>query len=83
LLAISHNANLSDGQMYPLDVDSKGRPIDQAWAQSRDRNEHLVELKQIKGQSETHPLLSPNDDFANYEVLSYLLGNPEGRFDQR
>jgi hypothetical protein len=81
LLAISHNANLSDGQMYPIDVDSKGRPIDQAWAQSRDRNERLVELKQIKGQSETHPLLSPNDDFANYEVLSYLLGNPEGRFD--
>ena len=81
LLAISHNANLSDGQMYPIDVDSKGRPIDQAWAQSRDRNEHLVELKQIKGQSETHPLLSPNDDFANYEVLSYLLGNPDGRFD--
>ena len=81
LLAISHNANLSDGQMYPIDVDSKGRPIDQAWAQSRDRNEHLVELKQIKGQSETHPLLSPNDDFANYEILSYLLGNPDGRFD--
>lgn len=81
LLAISHNANLSDGQMYPIDVDSKGRPIDQAWAQSRDRNERLVELKQIKGQSETHPLLSPNDDFANYEVPSYLLGDPAGRFD--
>ena len=80
LLAISHNANLSDGKMYPTDVDSKGRPIDAAWAASRDRNERLVEIKQIKGQSETHPLLSPNDEFANYEVLSYLLGNPEGRF---
>ena len=32
LLAISHNANLSDGHMYPIDVDSKGRPIDAAWA---------------------------------------------------
>jgi hypothetical protein len=81
LLAISHNANLSDGQMYPIDVDSHGRPIDAAWAASRDRNERLIEIKQIKGQSETHPLLSPNDEFANYEVLSYLLGNPEGRYD--
>ena len=81
LLAISHNANLSDGHMYPIDVDSNGRPIDAAWAASRDRNERLVEIKQIKGQSETHPLLSPNDEFANYEIMSYLLGNPEGRFD--
>jgi hypothetical protein len=81
LLAISHNANLSDGHMYPIDVDSYGRPIDAAWAESRDRNERLVEIKQIKGQSETHPTLSPNDEFANYEVLSYLLGDPEGRFD--
>ncbi len=64
LLAISHNANLSDGHMYPIDVDSKGRPIDAAWAESRDRNERLVEIKQIKGQSETHPVLSPNDEFA-------------------
>jgi uncharacterized protein DUF3604 len=81
LLAISHNANLSDGHMYPIDVDSYGRPIDAAWADSRDRNERLVEIKQIKGQSETHPALSPNDEFANFEVLSYLLGDPEGRFD--
>jgi hypothetical protein len=81
LLAISHNANLSDGHMYPIDVDSFGRPIDAAWAASRDRNERLVEIKQIKGQSETHPVLSPNDEFANYEILSYLLGNPQGRID--
>src|SRR5262245_66687620 len=77
LLAISHNANLSDGWMYPTDVDSFGRPIDAAWAASRDRNERLVEIKQIKGQSETHPLLCPNDEFANYEILSALLGLPE------
>ena len=74
LLAISHNANLSDGWMYPTDVDSSGRPIDAAWAAARDRNERLVEIKQIKGQSETHPLLSPTDEFANYEINSYLLG---------
>jgi len=78
LLAISHNANLSDGWMYPVDVDSYGRPIDAAWAASRDRNERLVEIKQIKGQSETHPLLSPTDEFANYEISSGLLGLAPG-----
>jgi len=81
LLAISHNANLSDGLMYPTEVDMKGRPIDAAWAESRMRNEPLIEIKQIKGASETHPLLSPNDEFANYEIMSYLLGDPAGRFD--
>jgi Protein of unknown function (DUF3604) len=77
VLAISHNANLSDGWMYPIDLDSLGRPIDAAWAASRDRNERLIEMKQIKGQSETHPLLSPNDEFANYEIVSFLIGLPE------
>jgi hypothetical protein len=74
VLAISHNANLSSGWMYPVDLDSFGRPIDAAWAASRDRNERLVEIKQIKGQSETHPMLSPNDEFANYEISEGLLG---------
>ena len=83
LLAISHNANLSDGWMYPVDLDSFGRPIDAAWASSRDRNERLVEIKQIKGQSETHPLLSPTDEYASYEIFSGLLGLPadNGRID--
>jgi hypothetical protein len=80
LLAISHNANLSGGIMFPTEVDFKGRPIDKAWADSRDRNERLTEIKQIKGASETHPLLSPNDEFANYEILSFLLGDPPGKF---
>ena len=83
LLAISHNANVSDGWMYPIDVDTYGRPIDAAYASSRDRNERLVEIKQIKGASEAHPLLSPNDEFANYEIYSALLGIPvdSGRVD--
>ena len=83
LLAISHNANVSDGWMYPMDLDSYGRPIDAAWAEARDRNERLVEIKQIKGASETHPLLSPNDEFSSYEVFSGLLGLPpdNGRID--
>ena len=74
LLAISHNANLSDGVMFPLEVDSKGRPIDAAWAQSRVNNEPLSEIQQLKGASETHPALSPNDEFARHEILEYLLG---------
>ncbi len=85
LLAISHNANVSDGWMYPVDVDqTTGRPIDAAWAAARDRNERLVEIKQGKGQSETHPLLSPNDEFANYELYQAILGLPAdvGRIDR-
>jgi hypothetical protein len=76
LLAISHNANLSDGLMFPTDVDSRGRPIDAAWAESRNRNEMLTEIRQIKGTSETTPGQSPNDEFANYELMSFLLGTP-------
>jgi hypothetical protein len=79
LLAISHNANLSDGRMFPTEVDTKGRPIDAAYAASRVRNEPLIEMKQLKGTSETHPMLSPTDEFANFEIMSVLLGNPPGR----
>lgn len=74
VLAISHNANLSNGIMFPTDVDSKGNPLDAAWAQQRMTNEPLTEIKQVKGTSETHPDLSPNDEFANYEIMNYLIG---------
>lgn len=85
VLAISHNANVSDGWMYPMDVDNTtGRPIDAAWAESRMRNERLIEIKQGKGASEAHPLLSPNDEFAGYEMYEALLGLPAdvGRIDR-
>lgn len=74
VLAISHNANLSNGIMFPTDVDSKGNPLDAAWAQQRMTNEPLTEIKQVKGTSETHPDLSPNDEFANFEIMNYLIG---------
>jgi hypothetical protein len=74
VLAISHNANLSNGIMFPTDVDSKGNPLDAAWAQQRMTNEPLTEIKQVKGTSEIHPDLSPNDEFANYEIMNYLIG---------
>lgn len=76
-LAISHNANISDGLMFPLDVDNKGRPIDAAWAQERLNNEPLTEIHQAKGTSETNPGLSPTDEFANYEIMNFLLGTPK------
>ncbi len=77
LLAISHNANLSNGTMFPAETDLLGRPIDRTWAETQVRNEPLTEMKQVKGQSETTPGLSPNDEFANYEVFVWhLLGKP-------
>jgi len=79
LLAISHNGNLSDGRMYPTEVDSRGRPIDEAYAATRMRNEPLTEIVQVKGASEVHPLLAPNDEYAGWEILSVLLGDPPGR----
>jgi Protein of unknown function (DUF3604) len=79
LLAVSHNGNLSNGEMFPTEVDQTGRPIDRAWAEARLRNEPLTEIKQVKGQSETTPGLSPNDEFARYEVFVWhILGAAGG-----
>jgi hypothetical protein len=74
-LAIPHNANASGGLMYDW-VDSNGFPIDRLYAEQRQANEPLTEIAQIKGASETHPLLSPADEFANYEILDRVLWVP-------
>ena len=71
-IAIPHNGNASNGLMYDWNM-SDGRPIDQAYAERRTRNEPLNEIVQNKGQSETLPELSPNDDFANFEIYDTLL----------
>jgi hypothetical protein len=65
VLAIPHNGNLSNGLMFAVEKMSGG-PIDAAYARARMRWEPLVEVTQIKGDSEAHPKLSPNDEWADY-----------------
>jgi len=73
VLAIAHNGNLSNGIMFPMEKQSDGKPLDAEWAMRRDKWEPLYEATQIKGDGETHPLLSPNDEFADYETWD--IGN--------
>jgi hypothetical protein len=68
LLAIAHNGNLSNGIMFPIIESFTGREVDLEYATTRARWEPLYEVTQIKGDGETHPLLSPNDEFADYET---------------
>jgi hypothetical protein len=75
-LAIPHNSNASNGLMFDWN-DSNGRPIDQAYAEQRASDEPLVEISQNKGASETHPILSPNDEFSNFEFYDHLLISPK------
>jgi hypothetical protein len=73
--SISHNANVSDSRMYAL-YKSNGTPIDKAWAEMGTRNTVATEIVQTKGASETHPALSPNDEFAGFESgFVHLLGS--------
>jgi len=71
-LAIPHNSNISKGLMFN-DVDSSGKPITVEYAQTRMKWEPVIEVTQIKGDSETHPKLSPNDEFADYETYDHYI----------
>ena len=67
VLAIAHNGNLSNGMMFPLIESFNGKPIDREYAETRAQRERIYEVTQMKGDGETHPFLSPNDEFANFE----------------
>jgi len=68
LLAIAHNGNLSNGIMFPLEAQWNGTALDEAYVTQRSLWEPLYEVTQIKGDGETHPFLSPDDEFADYET---------------
>ncbi len=71
VLAIAHNGNLSNGIMFPFEQSWNGRRLDAEYVQSRILWEPLYETTQIKGDGETHPLLSPDDEFADYETWAF------------
>ena len=73
VLAIAHNGNLSNGIMFPLEAQWNGTKLDETYVTERDKWEPLYEVTQIKGDGETHPFLSPDDEFADYETWD--IGN--------
>ncbi|MBP6514405.1 MAG: DUF3604 domain-containing protein [Steroidobacteraceae bacterium] len=85
LLAITHNGNLSNGAMFPI-IESYGRKIDKTYVETRAKWERLYEVTQMKGDGETHPFLSPNDEFANFERwdkanLAVLVKHEDNMFE--
>jgi hypothetical protein len=78
VIAIPHNGNLTSGAMFAL-KDSYGQPLSESYAQMRSRFEPLVEVTQIKGDSETHPYLSPDDQFADFETWDGWSGWPKDK----
>ena len=75
VLAIAHNGNLSNGRMFPT-VEAFGKKIDREYVETRARWERLYEATQTKGDGEAHPFLSPNDEFADFEIWD--KGNLDG-----
>lgn len=76
VLAIPHNGNLSNGQMYTAET-FDGKPMDRDYAEARASHEPLLEATQIKGDGETPPFLSPNNEFANFERWDFNFNKME------
>ena len=82
VLAIPHNSNGSKGMMFP-ETDMEGKPIDAEYARIRQNMEPVIEVMQIKGNSEVHPSFWPNDEFADFE-MAYSIQDYSGRkFEKR
>ena len=77
-IAVPHNMNQSDGLAFQTTT-YDGSPIDSAYAEQRMRNEPIAEISQQKGTSETHPLLSPNDEWADFQIVQYYLNREENK----
>ena len=78
-LAVPHNSNLSKGLMFS-EQKVGGEPLDSDWATLRSHFETTMEITQIKGDSETHPVLSPTDEFADFETWNDWAGAPARDF---
>ncbi len=73
-ISMPHNSNGSNGQMFEMES-FKGDAIDILYSEKRMRNEPIVEVTQVKGTSETHPLLSPDDNWADFEIMDVRVGS--------
>lgn len=76
VLSIPHNSNASNGQMFAIESYT-GEALTRAYAENRMVNEPVIEITQVKGTSETHPILSPNDEWAGFEQYEYLIGSTD------
>ena len=76
VLAIAHNGNLSNGRMFPLIESFTNKAVDKPYVEQRAKWERLYEVTQTKGTGEAHPVLSPNDEFAAFELWD--KGNLDG-----
>lgn len=79
LLAIPHNGNLSNGLMFDDVTLTSKKPIDRDYAERRMKWEPLYEVTQIKGDGEAHPMLSPEDEFADYETWGRGSFGPQAK----